>query len=90
MNDNHNNELTGFLFSLLYLLKDAEKGGFNKTSHALLRTLNTFVQEGCEQLEDKNAIAEFMKIINLCMESLNLEPKELETLANQLQRPYAN
>ena len=83
VSNNCENELSGFLFSILYLLKDAEKGGLPHTKKAFYKTLDAFLQD----CTDKNIdTKEFKIVIDLCLASVKLTPRECELFLEEIQK----
>lgn len=82
-NDNFEDDLTGFLFSMLYLIRDAEENGLHNTSKSLVLTLDAFLSD-CAK--DADRAEEFKKIISVCMASMNLYENELDQLITEIQK----
>ena len=83
INDNFEDEITGFMFSVLYLLKDAEKNNLTHTRFSLLRTLDAFLCD-CSSLSESPD--EYKKMVDLCLASMNLYPDEREKLLDKLEK----
>lgn len=83
MNDNHEDELTGFLFSTLYLIRDAENNGFLQTSLDLVKSLQSFLDD-CAKVG--KCTKEFEQIITLCIASMNLYENELSFLIEEIEK----
>lgn len=83
INDNYENELSGFLFSLLYLTRDADREGLHHTKQALLKTLDSFLED-CSS--DPKILKDCRAVIDLCLASMNLYPEELKFIINEIQK----
>lgn len=82
INDNYEDELSGILFSILYLIRDTKNHGLKETSASLADTLQSFLNDCSRQGQ---SITEYEHIISLCLSSMNLYKGELKSLIQALE-----
>ncbi len=83
INDNFEDELSGILFSILYLVRDTKNHGLKETSSCLTNALQSLLND-CSRRGQ--SIAEFECIISLCLSSMNLYESEIKTLTQALEK----